>query len=148
MEKMQIVVRDFEELKELFPAWSVVYVRIKDTAFPSEQWTDATSSVLVMWMNAAYRMVCGITNEILLPFMDGEYSIKMVLFSEEVALVSCIAPNNISVINTQVGLKYFCRQMIAAASKLTRHYSNSIQSEQILEVCATAEKLRAALRTE
>lgn len=146
MEKMQIVVNDFEKLKAPYPIWSVVYVRTKDMAFPSERWTDATSSILVIWMNAACRLACGIANEIQLPFMDGDYFIKVEKIRNEVAFASCIAPNNNIEIYTQIDLMYFYRQMISAASKLKRHYPDHMQSYHILEVCAAADQLRAALR--
>lgn len=148
MEKMQIVVSDFEKLNAQYPIWSIICLKFKDRSFPSEKWTDATSSILVIWINAILPLIYGAKNEVQLSFLDGDYSIRIKSYNEKEVFISCIDPNHQTVLHAQIGLKYFCRQMLSATSKLAQHFSDHMQSQQVFEVCAAAEKLRAALRVD
>lgn len=145
MEKMRLIVRDFEEADGLLPIWSTIYVELNKIAFPSETWTDATSSILTIWIYAVCRLFSRSTDEIILPFMDGDYAIEIRRLSGEEAYVSCIAPNNNLFAFGKIGLLHFGRQLLSATSKLAMHYADRHQRNQIVEVCTAAEKLREIL---
>lgn len=145
MEKMRLIVADFETIKGNRPAWSTIYLECGRYCFPDNQWTDATSAVLEMWIGEIYRLIRKTTDSAILYFMDGDYSICLNLLDNETAIAKWIAPNNTLVLSRTINLCHFARQLLSAVGKLTAHHSTHSQSPELQALIKNAELLRASL---
>lgn len=146
MEKVQIVVRDFDTYREIFPLGSVYYIQIGIESFPSDCWTDLTTSVMSMWAENLSKMLLGIDSQITLFFMDGDYSIGLQKNEQSCAVMYCYGPNNIVMHKAYVDLLYFSRQLISAANVLLMNYSAYLDSQQLQEVISAIATLRESLK--
>lgn len=64
--------------------WSGFYVTLPDGAFPSDDWDDATGSLLEMWGAIVVAQFTGLNDRFELPFMDGSYHLACRRCGDEV----------------------------------------------------------------
>lgn len=146
LQTMQIILDEFEPFQSKLALWSVIYVKIGETCFPGNQWQDATSSVLQMWIDEMIRLLYGGVDSIDLPFMDGDYCIRLVRQDTKQAIVSFIAPCEQIVLTEVVDLIYFARQLLSAASKIQNFYSAFRSSKQLQQLGVKTDILRLNLK--
>lgn len=146
MEKMKLIVENFEESLSPFPIWSVVYVEIENVSFPCQQWYDATTSILATWINALSKLVAGAENEVILNFMDGDYAIRLESTDARQAVACFEEPGSDIVSHNTIDLLYFCRQLLAAVGRLREHISVFPEHRAVQEVIAEAEILRTIIK--
>lgn len=146
MNKMKLIVENFEEPLSPFPIWSVVYVQVGNVSFPCQQWYDATTSILVMWINIISKLIAGVENEVTLNFMDGDYSIRLESHDGKQAVASFQEPDPQKVTHHTIDLIYFGRQLLAAVGKLKEHTSAFSECRAVQEVIAEAEVLRTIIK--
>ena len=147
MKKMKLVVEHLEEPSGLLPIWSVVYVQVENVSFPSQHWYDATTSILVMWINSVSRLIARAESEATLNFMDGDYSIKLESHDGKQATASFQEPDKKIATHITIDLLYFGRQLLAAVGKLKEHTSAYLECRAVQEVIAESEYLRTIIKS-
>ena len=144
MAKVRIIIDDLSPRREQFSLWSIIYVKVNETCFPDDAWSDATSSVLVIWNTNTYKLLCGCAKYCELPFMDGDFEIKLTATEKRLAQMSLCQDENEIEHFDDVDLLYFVRQLIAASTKVLE-YDKLTGKEQSVEMNTLAnslEKLR------
>lgn len=143
---MKLIVESFDDSSSPFPIWSVVYVQVEDISFPCQQWYDATTSILVMWINAVSKLIAGTESEVILNFMDGDYSIRLVTNDGKRAAAFFYGPDSQIVSHNTIDLRYFGRQILSAVGKLRKHTSTLSEHRAVQEVITEAEVLRTIIK--
>ena len=79
MNRLQVVVDDFESATAFHKGalWSKVLVSVNGWCFPDDNWTDAASAVLIMWIDSILSVYSGASVEVELHYMDGDYRINI-----------------------------------------------------------------------
>lgn len=144
MEKMRLIVQNFEEYRERFALWSELWVETDALSFPCPNWTDATTSVLEMWLTGMAGLLNGSASIATLHFMDGDYCIHLEKQSGSAAKATLTGPKDEMVAELTVDLLYFARQLLAAVGKLTQHYPGAPQLQSVLQAAQT---LRQAMNS-
>lgn len=146
MKKMQIFIQDFDTYKDNYPLWSTIYVKVDDEYFPDRQWWDATSDVLQMWIRNITRLISGSTDNCVLFFMDGDYSIKLTVVEPRKVFAEYIGPWKKLIFDETIDLFHFARQILSAFEKMRIFYSSHLDSRIIQNLSHDAMKLRTALK--
>lgn len=139
--KVRVVVEKFFPYRENLALWSVLYVQIGAECFPGDSWTDATSSVLSMWLYALNRFLLNNTNLVTLPFMDGNYEVQLGKCPYGVTLLRCVNGDAV-ILETPIDVHYFVRQLLAAVGKIEKQYEAYVATSQVFELSTLAQKLR------
>lgn len=145
MEKMQLIVRDFEKRCDSIEPWSVIYVDINNTSFPSNQWWDCSLSIIAVWANNLQRLLYGSISHCTLYFMDGDYSINLSSIEPGKVVASFLDSDQRVSIQETINLVYFARQLLAAIGKIKDHYSCNIDLNVIQNLLSTAKNLKEAI---
>lgn len=145
MDKMRILVHDFEKYRDNFALWGIICVNMRDQYFPDEQWRDATSSILQMWVPNITRLVNGVTDKCTLYFMDGDYRIELLILQRGRVYVECIASGKSVLIESTVDLFHFARQILSAVERMKIYYSEYLDSRTFQELTYETTQLRNAL---
>lgn len=146
MEKMKLIVGNFEHTSSPIPIWSEIYVQMEDIAFPCQQWYDATTSILTMWINAVSKLMTGVEHSITLDFMDGDYFIRLEMYDNKQTVASFYGPNSQLVLHNTIDLLYWGRQLLSAVGKVVELFGVSSKHRAVQEVITTAEVLRTIIR--
>lgn len=141
MTKMRLVVDNFDSFVESYSLFSTFYVTSGDFSFPAKGWTDLTSSVLDMWLDAFSCFLLGHYKHILLHFMDGDYQIELHWINKNTATAHFIKCNT-ALIQTDIDLQYFARQLLAAVGKISREFALYTDKPQIASLIEKAAKLK------
>lgn len=144
--KMQVIIEQFEPYHERCPLWSILFVKIDEVCFPGKHWRDATSSVLSIWLDNIDKLLSGMTKSVYLPFMDGDYSLELTWQSQNQASVRFRGSNNIIMLEQEIDLQYFGRQILSAVGKMKKEYAAHLETYQLRELSKLAEKLRVTLK--
>lgn len=145
MEKMQLVVCNFEEYREKFSPWSIIYITLNKQAFPDNLWWDVSSSILEMWARNLNLLVSKREKHCVLYFMDGDYRIELTLTGSKEALATCLNPKNEVVISDTIDLLHFARQLLAAIGKIQKQYFNYSNSRTLQNLTYEAAALRKSI---
>lgn len=140
-EKVRIVVEDFSPYRENSAIWSIIYVQIGEECFPCDSWSDATSSVLSMWLSSLNRFLVHSIDAVILPFMDGNYELQLAQCPCGGTLLRC-ANGDVVTLEKQIDVLYFARQLIAAVGKIEKQYAEYASTQQVSELSTLAQKLR------
>lgn len=140
-EKVRIVIDSFDPYRENFALWSRLYVEIGEDCFPCASWTDATSSVLSMWLHSINRYLLGNTDTVTLPFMDGDYAMQLEALPNGEALLRCTNGDAVTT-EQEIDVLYFARQLLAAVGKIEKQYEAHTDTPQIRELLSLANNLR------
>lgn len=155
MEKVRIVVD--QETLELTPLQlvsgevyerisGVIYVQLGDHPFPSPLWYDLCASILAMWLLTVNKHLLGRENVARLHFMDGNYSIELVYQNNRQSLMRFMEPNETCVLEREIDIRYFARQMLAASARIIDHFPQNRNSRNIQEISELTDVLRNTLR--
>lgn len=145
MIKVRIIVGEFEAFQEHLSLWSLIYLQTDEFFFPSEVWTDATSSILVMWAENVSSILLGSSKSVELMFMDGDYTVVMEAISHVEGRMQFLGPNGQMGVLCDIDLVYFARQVLSACAKLSHHYQAFQNSHQLQELLNAADSLRKAI---
>ena len=146
MKKIQVLVDSFEPFRERFPIWSKICIKVDDLCFPDKAWIDATSSILVIWIDNLIKVLNGSTNTVDLFFLDADCSMKIVSTSlHKVCMFLYSSGERIATLE-EVDMLYFTRQVLSASSKFMQQYQQFCYSQQVQEVSDAAARLRRQLR--
>ena len=146
MDKLHLVVLDFENYRKGFPLWSVIYVKIDDKCFPDDQWWDATSSILEMWANNLASFLCECEDSCTLDFMDGDYTIRIERTASKHIKATFKKTSSIVLCCDSIDLVYFIRQILSAAERLKNSTTEIKNSRMIERLSYEVDKLRMMLR--
>ncbi len=146
MQKMQVIVEQCEPYRERYALWSVLYVKIDETCFPYESWLDATSAVLCIWLENMNKLLSGLRESVSLPFMDDDYSFSLTRSAHNCAVVRCYGPKNITVLEQEIDIFYFGRQLLSAVGKIEKYYVANLNTPQLKELSNLADKFRVTLK--
>lgn len=127
-----------------FALWSILFIQSGDKAFPDPRWCDATSSVLCIWMNNVSSLLIGSKESVLLPFMEGDYTLVLTRQPSKTTHMAWFAPGNTILREQMIDLSYFVRQLLAAVEKMRNAYPEHRNAPQIRELSNCADKLRKA----
>ena len=146
MNKMRLVISEIEQYRRPFPVWSVIYVILSDKTFPDDTWWDASSSLLTYWSLSLIRLLCNSQTTCDLPFMDGDYEIRLTKLDEKKANAVFLASDEKIILSEEIDLLFFVRQILRAIEKIKQATEASILSSQELqEMSVAASKLRTML---
>ena len=146
MEKMVLKIHDFYEFRDRFPLWSIIHIEVSNEYFPDDQWWDATSSVLEIWMDNLISFIYGSIDFCTLDFLDGDYSINLHKKTQWEAVAICLAPNDKVIVSESIDLLYFARQVLSAVEKIKIFYSEYKNSNIIKSLSNKANLLRHAIK--
>jgi len=146
MNKLMVTVDCIEPPNGRFPIWSNLYIQYGLWAFPSENWNDATSAVLAMWMDNFTKLLQNANVAVELSFMDGDYRIEVQLKEGFQAQFSFFSGESCERVISQVDIQHFARQLLSASSKIA-----FVDSKQVLypvknELIDSSNHLRQALK--
>ncbi|MBQ8814994.1 MAG: hypothetical protein IJZ85_10935 [Lachnospiraceae bacterium] len=69
--------------------WGNIYIEIDGTCFPDNEWYDAVSSVLEMWIDCVIEFVRKKKEKCVLFFMDGPYEMQVRVHENNVIFIAC-----------------------------------------------------------
>lgn len=121
MEKMQIIVSDFDSYKPPFSLWSIFYVQCGEACFPEHEHWDLTTTLLEMWLDNMCGLLFGVSTQCTLPFMNGDYSIQLILSGIHSVKVIWMKNKKAKGVFDEIDLLYFVRQLLSAASLALNH---------------------------
>lgn len=78
--------------------------------------------------------------------MDGDYSLKLTYQNNRQSLMRFMGPNEVCVMESEIDIRYFARQMLAASAKIIDHFPQNRNSPNIQEIAELADVLRGTLR--
>ena len=142
--KVRIVVEEFALYRENRAIWSIIYVQMGAECFPCDSWTDATSSVLSMWLCSLNRFLFSNIDSVILPFMDGNYELQLAKCQNGGTLLRC-TNGDVVTLEKEIDVLYFARQLLAAVGKIEKQYEAHANTPQVFELSTLAQKLRNTL---
>ena len=142
MDKLQLLVRDFEKYRDGFPLWSIMYVKINNSCFPDDQWWDATSSVLEMWASTLVAFAQGYEDSCILDFMDGDYAIRLERLDTECIKAEFQKSGNTISRFDSIDLLHFIRQVLSATEKLKNCSPEILNTRMFERLLYEVNKLR------
>lgn len=134
------------ELTALHLVSGVIYVQLSERSFPSLRWYDLCASVLSMWLFTINRHLLGREDVATLYFMDGDYSLKLIRQNNRQSLMRFMEPNEVCVVESEIDIRYFARQMLAATAKIMDHFPQHRNCPNIREIAELSDVLRGTLR--
>ncbi len=146
MEKMRIVLD--ENSLHISASGSIdgnIFFDVGGYCFPEENWFDYPSTLLVWWMDVTNCFSLGHMVAADLLFMDGPYRIVL----KPVSSRECMAyfyDRDSCIYTAMIDLSYFCRQLLAAATKLTDQFPD-MQIQEYEALITLAEKIRVNLNS-
>lgn len=152
MEKVRIIIDEQTleltrlELTQWYTISGVIYVQLGDFMFPSKRWDDLCASILAMWLEAVGRHLLGREDMAILYFMDGDYSLELTYQNPQQSLMRFMGPNEVCMLESEIDIRYFARQMLAATAKIIDKFPEHRKCKNIQEIAEWADKLRDILR--
>lgn len=143
--KVKIIVNEMEPYREKYALWSILFVQVDDVCFPSQQWNDATSAVLSVWVQEMIRLITGVTDQVRLPFMDGDFEVVLNRLEQENISSKFIKSESIVMWEDNLDIRYFARQLLSATSKLEVYYAKNFDSYQMKQLTSGSNQLRAVM---
>lgn len=148
MEKVRVVVDEKTlELTPLRRVAGVIYVQLCERSFPSQCWYDLCASILSMWLLCVKRFLLGLDEITKLYFMSGDYTLTLIRQRNQQPLMRLTEPNDVCVMESEIDIQYFARQILAASSKIANHFPQHQDIRNIQEITEQANALRNALQT-
>ena len=141
MNKIELLVSDFEEFNDAFALWSIIYIRIGNQCFPDNRWWDATSTILEMWISNVELLIKRTKESVELDFMDGDYAINLTCTSKNNIDVECVTPQGDIVLHTTTDLLYFSKQLLGAVERVKEYYSESLDTPSLKSLLAASKEL-------
>lgn len=147
MEKVQIVVdEETLELTSLQRIAGVIYVQLCEHSFPSQCWYDLCASILSMWLLCVNRYLLGLDKMTKLYFMGGDYALTLIRQCNQHPLMRLMEPNEVCVMESEIDIQYFAKQILAASSKIINHFPQHQGIRNIREIAELADALRNTLQ--
>lgn len=91
---------DADMSENRFPLWGEIYVEANGCFFPSENWYDAVSSILDMWLPSIMDFMCSKDTECELYFMDGPHKLRLEWVSANIIHISMLSNDQKEAIST------------------------------------------------
>lgn len=145
-DKIKIVLDETEPYQERYALWSILFVQVDDICFPSQQWYDATSAVLSIWLQEIIRLIGGSSNCVRLPFMDGDYEISLARLDHENFSAKFLKSETLILWEGEPDVYYFARQLLSVVGRLRAYYASNSASPQMKELSSFSDKLRMVLK--
>ena len=146
MEKMRICVEEFDTYKDPFPLWSIIYICYGTSCFPSDQWWDATSAILEIWIYNVCRLLSGEASRCELNFMDGEYAVELTMATRYEASIVLHDEDSVKPLDGNVDILYFARQLLSASEKTLIAYQGEVGQPASQRLASASDKLRLLIR--
>jgi len=124
----------------------VLYVQLGDLCFPDSKWNDLCASILAMWLLSVNKHLLCQEKKTTLYFMDGAYSINLTYQNRCQSLMQFMNPNGLCVLEAEMDIQYFARQLLAASACITHHFSQYQENRSIQELSKLENTLRTTLR--
>lgn len=128
------------------PIWGVIYVESNGYSFPDEDWYDAVSSILDMWLATVINFMCSKNSLCELYFMDGPYRLRLNRVSTSEVNVSMLK-NDKEVATSTCSIHDFLESIISSLElfcKLCRDNNSSFTlSKTFLRIEANGKKLKS-----
>jgi len=148
LEKVRVVVDEKTlELTSLRRVAGVIYVQLCERSFPSQCWYDLCASILSMWLLCVNRFLSGLDEITKLYFMSGDYTLTLIRQRNQQPLMRLTEPKDVCVMESEIDIQYFARQILAASSKIISHFPQCQGIRNIQEITERADALRSTLRT-
>lgn len=127
MDIFKLYIEDIEPSTEFANCISgIIYFKFNDLFFPDNMWFDAVSSILQMWANSLCCFFRTDDFQCELPFMDGDYKVRVTKNDSETIIVSCIA-NTVMIAQYNVSVISLI-QNIQEAITVILHYCKNTKS--------------------
>lgn len=147
MEKVRVIVDEKTlELTPLRRVAGVIYVQLCERSFPSQCWYDLCASILSMWLLCVNRFLLGLDEITKLYFMSGDYTLMLIRQRNQQPLMRLTEPNDVCVMESEIDIQYFAKQILAASSKITNHFPQYQDIRNIQEITEQVDALRRTLR--
>ena len=147
MDKVHLILSDFEKYRKGFPIWGIIYVKINDYCFPDDQWWDIATSVLEMWATNLFNFLYSHDDSCTLDFMDGDYSMIIRRLDATRISLNCKKSSDILLNSNSIDLNYFIRQILSGVERLKNSIPELIGSSAIERLLSSEDKLRKALKS-
>lgn len=118
MNRVQIIIDNIHGASGNFPVWSTLSIKIDDKYFPSKNWCDATSSVLVMWTQCLSKIISLKSDREILCFMDGDYSFEIKYIATNSCQLTFYGLGSENFPHADVDLTELCIEVLHACNKI------------------------------
>ena len=81
-----------------------------------------------------------------LSFMGGDYALTLIRQCNQHPLMRLMEPNEVCVMESEIDIQYFAKQILAASSKIINHFPQHQGIRNIREIAELADALRNTLQ--
>ena len=78
--------------------------------------------------------------------MSGDYTLMLIRQRNQQPLMRLTEPNDVCVMESEIDIQYFAKQILAASSKITNHFPQYQDIRNIQEITEQVDALRRTLR--
>lgn len=79
-------------------------------------------------------------------FMGGDYALTLIRQCNQHPLMRLMEPNEVCVMESEIDIQYFAKQILAASSKIINHFPQHQGIRNIREIAELADALRNTLQ--
>lgn len=124
---------------------SQLHIEVSTVSFPDKEWSDLSGSVLAMWLLSLNNYIQNNDQEVILYFMDDDYSIKIERLKTSESFIHLIDSTNNEVFGGIVDLLYFGEQLLIAANKVIKHFHKQRNIKVICQLIDLSSSLSSTL---